>query len=155
LLALLFGASSAADAATLRVTSPDYTLTLDGDWAEVRTADQEQRNFRSKLTDASLVVSSMSISAPPSGIERIARRMAGIRVEAENKAAAEVGRKVQTAQPVLTQQPWGYTIAYSGSDSGGRRFSFYGAVTAKQILSIYVESKIQTEKGLKAVLDQV
>jgi hypothetical protein len=150
-----FPPSNLTENATVQVTTPRYTLSLSPEWQEEAPSDPDRRAFVSHDRNAGLIVSSVGMNASLADTERVARQMIAFRLEAENQAAHEFGLRMTIAEPIVVERPWGRAIAYYGSDSNGRQFSYSGAVTADQVLSVYVESTTLSEQQVKAALDEV
>lgn len=154
--ALLSTACSQSTAAReIHVTSPSYTLVLDGDWRELTSDDPEEKTFVSQSHNTRLVVSSLQMS--PSQIEPqdAAQHLVQSRLSGERQAAERFGRQMTIAEPVIAPQPWGAMVAYYGHDNVGRQFNFAGMVTRRQILQTYVESPTLSADELFAVFQGV
>jgi len=145
------GKSFAGD--EIEIASQAYKISLPKDWIEQKALDPEQRTFFSKEKDTALVISAMSINARMADTERVARKMLEFRLQAENRAAQSYNLRMTIAEPIVVASPWGHVMAYYGSDSSGRQFSYSGAVTPKVILSVFVESRSRSELQLKTILD--
>ena len=137
----------------IAIASPTYSISLSEDWIEQTSLDPEQRLFFSKEKETALIISAMPINARMTDTERVARKMLDFRLQAEGRIAQSRSLKMTIAEPIIAARPWGHAMAYYGSDSSGRQFSYSGAVTPKVILSIFVESRSRSEPQLKAVLD--
>jgi hypothetical protein len=146
---------SSASAQGVRVIERDYSIALSADWAEVQSDDPEQRSFDSRTRDAHLVVSSLSMDAPGARLEEIAHRFVQFRLDGENRAAEQFGLHMTIVEPIVVARPYGFAIAYYGSDDSNRQFSFAGVVTRRQVLSVYVESGSLSEQAVKGVLDEI
>jgi len=81
--------------------------------------------------------------------------MVEFRLAGEEDVAKNFNVKMTIAEPMVLQRPWGHAIAYYGSDSSGRHFSYAGAVIPKAVISIYVESPTASEHDLKVILDEL
>jgi len=145
------GKSFAGD--EIEIASQAYKISLPKDWIEQKALDPEQRAFFSKEKDTALVISAMSINARTTDTERVGRKMLEFRLQAENRAAQSYNLRMTIAEPIVVASPWGHAMAYYGSDSSGRQFSYSGAVTPKVILSVFVESRSRSELQLKTILD--
>jgi hypothetical protein len=137
------------------VTKPRFSLEMGGDWTEAASPDPEITRFNSQRHQASLVISTMGLTATLADTKRIADKLVEIRMEAEKQVAAETGIDMSIAKPIVMERPWGHAIAYYGSDANGRQFNFSGMVMPKQSISVYVESSKLFKEELRELLDQV
>jgi hypothetical protein len=131
-----------------------YTLSFSDDWVEA-PSDGTQRTFNSRSRDVQLIVSSMRAATPPERFEQIAHFVVERRVELERELAAEMGQRAEIVGPVVISEDWGASMSYSGSFSGGRQFSYSGAVTRSGVLNLYVESTTLTHEQLILVFGEV
>lgn len=157
-LALLAAACSQPTPATaqeLHVTTPGYSLTLNGDWRELPSDDPEQKTFVSQTHDVRLVISSLDVTGSQVDPQEAAQHLVQMRMNAERDAAQRFGRLMTIAEPVVEPQPWGAMVAYYGRDNTGRTFNFSGMVTRRQVLQTYVESPTLSGDELFAVFQEI
>jgi hypothetical protein len=137
------------------VTAPAYTLTLHGDWRELHSDDPEQRTFASNAHGAQLVISSLDVTGSNVDPREAAQHLVQMRMNAEREAGEHFGRLMTIAEPLVTPQPWGASVAYYGHDNTGRTFNFAGMVTRRQVLQTYIESPTLSGDQLFAVFQEV
>ncbi len=143
------------DATELNVTAPGYSLVLSEDWREIPSSDPEQKTFESRSRDVQLVISSMDVSVERPDPEVAAQRLVEFRLDGERQAAERFDLKMTIAEPIIVPQPWGQAVAYYGHDDTGRTFSYSGAVTPEQILSMYIESNTLSNDELSVVFQEI
>lgn len=124
----------------MKVVEPLYSLDLQGDWVKAPTADPNLRMFQSPDRNIQVSTSGLTLNLTAREIETFARWFVKVRLKAESEAAAEAGiRKLRIAQPKIESRPWGYALAYYGTDDRGRCFNYSGAVTPNSLITIYAE----------------
>lgn len=148
-------ASTHDQAAIQHVKDPHYSITLRGDWASRPGADSEQQTFYSRRLDTTVVMSSLAMDASRGELERIAHVLADLRVRAEAKAAVAYGIETTIAEPLVLPRPWGYVIAYYGSDSKGRHFAYTGIIIKSAVISVYADSPTASERALAATMSRL
>jgi len=146
---------TSAKAQELNVSTPSYSLKLNGDWRELPSDDPEEKTFVSRVHDVRLVISSMDVSGTQVDPQEAAEVLVQMRMDAERKAADHFGRFMTIAEPVVVPQPWGAMVAYFGHDNTGRQFNFAGMVTRSQVLQTYVESPSLSGDELFVVFQEV
>lgn len=144
-----------AHAATQQVTDPHYSIVLQGDWAARPGVDSEQQTYYSKMLDTTVVMSSIDINERPDALKSIAEMMVKLRLKGESRAALAYGVGMMIAEPIIVPRPWGYAIAYYGSDTNDRHFDYTGIIIKSAVINVYVESPTASGKALAATLNRL
>ena len=134
---------------------PAWDLALDGDWALQARDDPEQQTASSTALDIGLTTSFLPLNVKLAGVEPLARKFQDIRLRTEHETGVRFHRTVTVDAPALAPAPGGYLLTYGGHDDTGRHFRFYGRVTQRGVLSLYVESSSRNESELAAAMDRV
>ena len=145
-ICVLFCLGAATDTV---VTTPAYSLKLGPGWVEAPPTDPEQVNYFSPKENIYFVGSAMILQgARPEQLEKIANKLRDMRIKAEEHVAAEVGRHVTVAEPLVAKFADGYQVAYWGHDDKHREFRYLGIVSTKYIASVYVESPSRSQQDI-------
>ena len=142
-------------AATQQIRDPHYSITLHGDWAARPGADNGQQTFYSRRLDTTAVISSLGMSASRGELGKIAHMLVELRLKAEAKAASEYKFGTTLTEPVVQSRPWGYLVAYYGSDTNGRHFAYAGVIIKSAVISVYVDSPTASENALAATMSRL
>ena len=78
-----------------------------------------------------------------------------LRLKAEAKAASEYKFGTTLTEPVVQSRPWGYLVAYYGSDTNGRHFAYAGVIIKSAVISVYVDSPTASENALAATMSRL
>ena len=140
----------------LKIIDPLFSFELEGDWVEVPGEDPDLRTVRLADEGVQVAAAGLCLKLAPQVIETFARRFVEIRVKNEIGVAAKAGiDKVFIAKPQVVRRPWGYAIAYFGSDDRERHFSFSGVVTKSGVISIYAETFTGSRSEVSSVMDAI
>lgn len=134
------------------VRDPHFTVVLEGDWLERPSPDDEQKTYHSRSLDTLVVMSSIAVDVLPERLEEAAHILVDLRMKAENEASIVYGVFTTIVEPIVVPQPWGYSVAYCGSDDSGRQFTYGGMVTPSAVINIYGESPSASEQGLATTM---
>jgi hypothetical protein len=136
----------------MHVEHDELIFDLPGDWRAVPSSDREQMNFESEALSASIVLSVMSdLTIPVSRLEATARKFAAIRTEAE--IAARAPGAVRFDDPWIQLKSDLAELGYAGSDDTGMKFRFYGVVTTRKVVSVWIATDRNDEKAANQIVD--
>ncbi|MCE9610415.1 MAG: hypothetical protein K8R23_09500 [Chthoniobacter sp.] len=151
IFALLFTMSTHA---AVTITNAEFVLTLGGDWVRVPSSDTNQFSFESKSNKTSVVLSLTSLSISQDKLVEVAKKFGEIRQKAEQDARP--GQKLQFGDKWAELRPSKDVaeVAYAGYDSKSI-FRFFGFVTQRKVLSIWVSTETRDNELSKRVFDEV
>lgn len=135
--------------------TPEFTLTLGDDWAQVINDTTDRYVFDSPLRDVSLTISTEPMLTGPDELDAVARKLADHRIEIHLTAARTHGWLFDMVDPVIVTQDWGRMVAYHGRLHAGGAFSFVGLVLARGVVSLLAESETLSGDSLNVVLSEV
>src|SRR6185369_13274845 len=99
------------------------------------------RTFRIADGSVQIAASGLRLELSKEQLGSFAKKLVALRLKGEREVAARTGvEHLFIAEPQIVRRPWGYALAYYGSDDRDRYFSFSGAVTANVAISIYGEA---------------
>jgi hypothetical protein len=153
LLASMFATTATAG---VDLRQDEFTLTLAGDWMQVKSLDPEQFSFESKQKKTSVVLSVMTgMRIPQVRLVETAKKFAELRKQAEQKA--RVDRHIQWGDQWVELKPTGDVaeVAYAAFDPKGTVFRFFGFVTQRKVLSFWVATESRDGEFSKQVFDEV
>ena len=123
----------------MHVEHEELIFSLSGDWRGVPSEDREQLFFESVEHEASIVFSVMrDLAIPIEKLESSARFFAKARCDAEISARAPGTVRFQEPWVGLKSDKEIAEIAYSGNDDTGLTFRFYGLITRRKVVSIWL-----------------
>ena len=94
-----------------------------------------------------------ALSLPVSKLEDVARKFAKIRAEAEISARAPGSVRFQEPWDQLKAAEELAEVAYAGTDDRGFTFRFYGVVTRRKVVSVWVAAEGASERTANAIVD--
>lgn len=148
LLLLCFLLSSNALSEVL--TTPDYQLEYDSSWQISERQNPPGYRLYSLNLKTEVTLSSLRFDAGQDILE-LSKKWLEARISAELKAMSEINREVSINKSLKPIQI-GYQVEYWGDDSEGRRFRYWGVVTEKKLVNVYVESYIQPSDEIETIL---
>jgi len=152
----LFPTARSPERNGVRITDPLYSFELDGNWLEVPSGEPGLRTFRMADGSAQIAASGLRMELSKEQLEGFANKVVALRLKGERKVAARTGiEQLFIAELQIVRRPWGYALAYYGSDDRDRYFSFSGAVTANVAISIYGEALNGTRHAVSSVMDAI
>lgn len=138
----------------MHVEHDELVFSLPGDWRSVPSEDREQLLFESDELEASVVLSVMrDLSIPFEKLESSARVFAKARCDAEIDARPPGSVRFQEPWINLKSAEQIAEVAYSGSDDTGLTFRFYGVVTRRKVVSVWIASSASNERRANAIVD--
>jgi hypothetical protein len=140
----------------LKVEDALYSFALDGEWAEVASGEPGLSAIRSRDERLQLTASGVPLTIAPQQLEAFAHKFVELRLKGEAEAAQKAGlSKLRVARPQVVARPWGYAVAYYGSDDRGRHSRFSGAITGGAVISIYAEALAGTPADAESAMNAV
>lgn len=137
----------------MHVEHDELIFDLPGDWRSVPSSDREQMNFESEALSASIVLSVMAgLNIPIAKLEATARKFAAIRTEKE--ISARPPGTVRFDEPWVQVKSDLAELAYAGSDNTGLKFRFYGVVTTRKVVSVWIATDLPEEKAANKIVDE-
>jgi hypothetical protein len=132
----------------------EFVFSLGGDWSRVPSSDTNQFCFESKSYKTSVVLSFMPLNISQDKLLGAAGRYAEFRQQAELDA--------RHGQPIQFGDKWVELrdtkdvaeVAYAGYDSK-MIFRFFGFVTQRKVLSLWVATETRDNDLSKRVFDEV
>lgn len=138
----------------MHVEHEELIFSLPGDWASVPSEDREQLLFESAQSEASIVLSVMrDLSISLDKLESTARFFGKVRAETE--VAARPPGSVRFGDPWVNFKSAEEIaeVAYAGADDTGLTFRFYGVVTRRKVVSVWVASSASNERLANKIVD--
>jgi hypothetical protein len=137
-----------------QLSHAEFSFHLGGDWVRVPGSDADQFCFESKGHKTSVVLSYMSLSISQDKLLGVAERYALFRQEAE--IAARHGEPIQFGDKwvELRDTKDVAEVAYAGYDSR-MIFRFFGFVTQRKVLSLWVATETRDSDFSRRVFDEV
>jgi len=142
--------------AGVNIKHDEFVFALGGDWKQVRGSEPEQFIFESAEKKTSVVLSVMrQVNIPQHRLTEAALKFAEIRKSAERQARP--GQDVQFGDNWVELKPSGdiAEVAYAGFDPSGTVFRFFGFVTQRKVLSLWVATETRDNEFSKRVFDEV
>jgi len=132
----------------------EFVFKLGGDWVRVPSSDTNQFSFESKSNKTSVVLSVMPLSISQDKLIDVARKFAEIRQKAEQDSRK--GQKIQFGDKWAELRPTKDVaeVAYAGFDDESI-FRFFGFVTQRKVLSLWVASETGDNEFSKKIFDEV
>lgn len=140
----------------IQLKNDEFTFELQGDWVQIPSEDPEQFKFESKSKNTSVVLSVMaSLNIPQAKLVDTANKFAAIRQQAEKDARN--GETVTFGDQWVELKPTKdvVDVAYAGYDQHGTIFRFYGFVTQRKVLSLWVTTTTKDNEFSKQVFDEI
>src|SRR5690349_4278000 len=142
--------------ASVDIKHEEFLFALTGDWKQVEGSDPEQFSFESTAKRTSVVLSVMgNLAIPRDRLTEVAQQFAESRKTGELQARPRCS--VQFGDNWVELKPPGDVaeIAYAGFDHSGTLFRFFGFVTQRKVLSLWVATQTRDNEFSKRVFEEV
>jgi hypothetical protein len=140
--------------AAVDITNSQFVFKLGGDWVSVPSLDTNQFSYESKSYKTSVVLSLMPLEISQDKLTGVTTKFAEIRQKAEQDSRP--GQTIHWGDKWVQLRPTGDVaeVAYAGYDSK-MIFRFFGFVTERKVLSIWVATETHENDLSKRVFDEV
>jgi hypothetical protein len=141
--------------AGVNIDHDEFRFSLSGDWVQVASLDPEQFSFESKEKRTSVVLSVERLDIPHDKLVEVAQKMADLREQGERAARQEEKIVFGDKWVELSSSGDVAEVAYAGCASRGTIFRFFGFVTQRKVLSLWVSTSTTDNDFSKAVFEEV